>query len=219
MSEAAFDPVTGEPVDGPGPESKTIMFDAGPLVGFAAANRIRLLNDLMDRMDLDRAVPWFVDHEVKGKDSKYPGVKNRWSAYANSDRVNVLPEVTLAQGDPEVAALLVRLRPTPGTAWHDEDLGEYLTIATALVWRRRGYKVVVSIDDKEGSDLAKIKNLPNLRTEDLVRLCIRAQLLKSWNEVVTLWGQLSKYSRLPRLRDTDLEDEWKRSGATSSAAR
>jgi hypothetical protein len=129
--------------------------------------------------------------------------------------VNILPKVTLGGGDPEVAAQLVELRSTPGAEWNSEDLGEYMTIATALVWRRRGYRVYVSIDDAEGAALAQARNLPNLRTEDLVVACIRAGMLETWQQVTRLWADLQKYSKLPALSETTLAAEW----ANASTAR
>ncbi|MFC7723620.1 hypothetical protein ACFQW6_00785 [Nocardioides sp. GCM10028917] len=118
--------------------------------------------------------------------------------------------MSVETGDREIAAQFVNLRSTPAAAWASEDLGEYMTVATALEWRRRGRKVYFSIDDREGTELADKFGLSNLRTRELVTACIRAGLVPTRADLTKLWMDLRKYSRLPTLAETSVVGEWDR---------
>ena len=78
-----------EPQEPPLPES-LVIFDAGPIVGFAAAGQLTLLVEVFDRLRMQRVVPFAVDKEVRRQSRKYAAVSRRWPAAVISGRFEVL---------------------------------------------------------------------------------------------------------------------------------
>jgi hypothetical protein len=151
------------------------VLDAGPAVGFAATAQVPLLVGVLSRVHMRCAVPFVVDKEVRRQDRKYSGVAKRWAAVITSGRIEVLPETAVGLGDPRVVIEVARLRdtnPTAAMSTH-RDLGEVMTVAHAVVARRDGFNVAVSIDDAFGARLAAANGLQNFDTVAIVRLAIR----------------------------------------------
>jgi len=192
------------------PRQKALaIFDAGPIVGFAAAGRPALLVEVFDRVHVHRAVAFAVDKEIRRQGLKYAGVTKRWAAVATSGRFKVLAEVAVGLGDQRVVAEAARLRDTdPDSALNAQrDLGEVLTVAHAVVDRQDGLNVVVSIDDSYGARLAAAERFQNLDTVTIVRLAIRLGIITAKADLRTLYGALSRYSNLPLLAVTGLLEE------------
>jgi hypothetical protein len=126
-----------------------VIFDAGPIVGFAAAGRLTLFAGVFDRIRMQRAVPFAVDKEVRRQGRTYAAVSRRWPAAVMPGRFEVLDEVALGVADQRVVAEAARLRDTdPDSALSAQrDLGEILTVAHAVVARSDGLQVAVSTDD------------------------------------------------------------------------
>jgi predicted nucleic acid-binding protein len=186
-----------------------VIFDAGPIVGFAAAGRLTLLVEVFDRIRMQRAVPFAVDKEVRRQGRKYAAVSRRWPAAVMSGRFEVLDEVAVGVADQRVVAEAARLRDTdPDSALSAQrDLGEILTVAHAVVARSDGLQVAVSTDDSYGARLAGAEQLLNLDTVAILRLAIRLGLIAAKTDLQTLYRALSLYSHLPPLTATRLLEE------------
>ena len=167
-----------EPEKPPLPKA-LVIFDAGPIVGFAAAGRLTLLVEVFDRLRMQRVVPFAVDKEVRRQSRKYAAVSRRWPAAVISGRFEVLDEVAVGLADQRVVVEAARLRDTdPDSALSAQrDLGEIVTVAHAVVARNDGLQVAVSTDDSYGARLAGAEKLPNLDTVAILRLAIRLGLI------------------------------------------
>lgn len=197
-----------EPQEPPLPES-LVIFDAGPIVGFAAAGQLTLLVEVFDRLRMQRVVPFAVDKEVRRQSRKYAAVSRRWPAAVISGRFEVLNEVAVGLADQRVVLEAARLRDTdPDSALSAQrDLGEIVTVAHAVVARNDGLQIAVSTDDSYGARLAGAEKLPNLDTVAILRLAIRLGLITAKPDLQTLYRALCRYSHLPPLTTTGLLEE------------
>ncbi len=119
-----------------------------------------------------------------------------------------MPHLSATEGDPEVIAEVARLRDlnVDDAFRAPVALGECIVVAHAVVLRRRGQSVAVSIDDAGGRRLAAGENLQNIATVTIAQLAIGLRKINTKAEPRTLWTKLSRTSRLPDLAATRLLD-------------
>jgi predicted nucleic acid-binding protein len=182
------------------------IFDAGPAVGFSAANQLPLLIEVFERVRFTRTVPFVVDREVRRQDKKYSGVAKRWNAAVVSHRIEVLEEVAVGRGDQRVALEVARMRDMDlaDALRNQRDLGEVLTVAHAVVARNDGLTVAVSIDDSYGARLADIARIQNIDSVKILELAIKLEIIPSKKDLQKIYTALQKYSSLPNLNGTGL---------------
>ncbi len=204
---------------GPGPlpadpgSAAAGVLDAVCCVHFVAANKQRILLAVLQDMGLQILVPEEVCDEVKGKDSKYPYLRERWSRFERSPKITVLPRLDPNNPDAYNQAVTSRfasLRGIPAAAAlrQSQDRGEYIVIAHAGELQALGRIVYALIDDGRAQRLAA--SVPDpidiLDLEAVLEHGHRAKLadLTRKSDVKSLWNELRKYGVLVPWQGTRL---------------
>lgn len=156
-----------------------------------------------------------MEREVLGKRS-YGQLSVHWRRMKASDRVQILPLLTVDDQRADVVACVARVRDTSVTLALSarKDLGEAVVVGHARHLADAGREVYVLIDDQGGQVLASAEGLEVITVEDLLLAAVQLGLLQLSGLRATYEALRPFGSGLPSWPASSLKqryDEWRRS--------
>ncbi|MCW2938208.1 MAG: hypothetical protein JWN00_1193 [Actinomycetia bacterium] len=171
------------------------VLDAVVCVHFAGANLQRILIDVLRRSGLVLLVPQEVCDEIAGKESKYPGLKQRWARLEASQYIRVLPRLDAETTPRRVIEVIEHIRDIglESAVRARKDLGEVVVVAYCVHFADQGHEVMALIDDQEGRLLAASWQVPVLTIENVLTLAIHLGHFRARSDLQKAYARLREY--------------------------
>jgi hypothetical protein len=199
--------------EGASGEDPVCVLDAVVCVHFAGASLNRVLTAALAYAGWVILVPQEVCDEIRGKESKYPGLQKRWAALESSPHIRVLPRLEIGEASQaRVIEVLEDLRQAEfeQAVRRRRDLGECVVVAHGVHLQEQGHQVTLLMDDAGGQLMAAHRNLICATIEDVLVLAIHAGCFASVDQLAETYRKLQTYgSGLPDLRHTVLRDSFR----------
>lgn len=145
-----------------------LIIDAGPALNFLAAGKQDLLCDVVDRRERKLLMPQTVHDEIhqivkRPRGAQFRACPDRLTALMDAERIGVLSDsikdgALVAQVERVAGVPMIRRVKQP------KDLGETLVLAHALRLTAEGESVIVLIDEREGTQKARMYGLKVITT-------------------------------------------------------
>lgn len=74
-----------------------------------------------------------------------------------------------------------------------KDLGEFMCLAHCLVEQDKGKKVAMIVDDGQGQEMARKRQVRSFSSEDVLLRALQMKKLRTKSEVRKIWEQLSEF--------------------------
>jgi len=206
-------PTGGDEEENAPGEDPVCVLDAVVCVHFAGANLNRVLTAALGYAGWLILVPQEVCDEIRGKESKYPGLQKRWAALERSPHIRVLPRLEIGEKSrARVIEVLEELRQVEfeQAVRQRKDLGECVVVAHGVHLQEQGHSVTLLMDDAGGQLMAARQSLICATIEDVLVLAINAGSFADIEQLTEAYRKLQAYgSGLPDIRHTVLRDSFR----------
>lgn len=87
-----------------------------------------------------------------------------------------------------------------------KDLGEFICLAHCLVEQDKGKKVAMIVDDGQGQEMARKRQVRSFSSEDVLLRALQMKKLRTKSEVRKIWEQLSEFDTHVHFSNTKLSN-------------
>lgn len=87
-----------------------------------------------------------------------------------------------------------------------KDLGEFMCLAHCLVEQDKGKKVAMIVDDGQGQEMARKRQVRSFSSEDVLLRALQMKKLRTKSEVRKIWEQLSEFDTHVHFSNTKLSN-------------
>ncbi|MCZ9290341.1 hypothetical protein [Corynebacterium evansiae] len=179
-----------------------VVSDTSVILSFVCSKNQDLLISFTNGAPL--YVPEAVASEMRRKltEDRFEAGRTTWFSLIGSKYIKVL-EDTIDVFHVVRRFAGVGFRSEAGLA---KDLGEFMCLAHCLVEQDKGKKVAMIVDDGQGQEMARKRQVRSFSSEDVLLRALQMKKLRTKSEVQKIWEQLSEFDTHVHFSNTKLSN-------------